>query len=110
MKPKSPVKASSGIMTHDNCPNGKPSSPRLVTAAVGFVNGPTNGTLKNTNGVKTNRNITWNRDIPPDKLSFTMRREFDKAKEESDLIDQLRSVSIVFSDFKVNSLLIIAQI
>ncbi|GLV37896.1 Leucine-rich-repeats and calponin homology domain protein [Carabus blaptoides fortunei] len=92
VKPKSPVKASTGIMAHDNCPNGKPSSPRIVTATVGFVNGPTNGTLKNTNGVKTNRNISWNRDIPPDKLSFTMRREFDKAKEESDLIDQLRSI------------------
>lgn len=98
VKPKSPVKNSTGILSHDNVPlvpNGKSPSPRLVTTTVGFVNVPTNGTAKSTNGVKINRNISWNRDIPPEKLSFTMRREFDKAKEESDLIHQLRTVSII---------------
>jgi hypothetical protein len=39
--------------------------------------------------------MTWNRDVPPEKLSFTMRREFDKAREEAELIEQLRSVSFV---------------
>jgi hypothetical protein len=37
--------------------------------------------------------MTWSRDVPPEKLSFTMRREFDKAREEAELIEQLRSVS-----------------
>lgn len=94
VKPKSPIKNSTGIMSHDNVPNvsnGK-SSPRLLMTSSGFINGPTNGTVKNANGVKLNRNISWNRDIPPEKINFTMRREFDKAKEESDLIDQLRNV------------------
>lgn len=85
-----------GIMGHDNVPliqNVKNGSPKAITTNLGYVNGGTNGTTKNSNGLKLNRNISWNRDIPPDKLSFTMRREFDKAKEESDLIEQLRSVS-----------------
>lgn len=30
----------------------------------------------------------------PEKYSFTMRREFERAKEEADLIEQLRNVSI----------------
>lgn len=39
------------------------------------------------------RTVSWNRDIPNnEKLSFTMRREFDKQKEESELIEQLRKV------------------
>lgn len=39
------------------------------------------------------RSVRWGRDVPPDKLSFTMRREFEKAKEEAELIKQLRTVS-----------------
>lgn len=39
------------------------------------------------------RTVSWNRDIPNnEKLSFTMRREFDKQKEETELIEQLRKV------------------
>lgn len=38
------------------------------------------------------RNVSWNRDVPADKLSFTMRREIDKHKEETELIAQLRKV------------------
>lgn len=41
------------------------------------------------------RTVSWNRDIPGEKhhqLSFTMRREFDKQKEETELIEQLRQV------------------
>lgn len=36
------------------------------------------------------RSVSWNRDSPSEKLSFTMRREFDRQKEESELIEQLR--------------------
>lgn len=34
--------------------------------------------------------MTWNRETPAEKLSFTMRREFDRQKEETELIEQLR--------------------
>lgn len=37
------------------------------------------------------RSVTWNRDVPAEKLSFTMRREFDRQKEESELIEQLKT-------------------
>ncbi|XP_017777908.1 PREDICTED: leucine-rich repeat and calponin homology domain-containing protein 3 isoform X2 [Nicrophorus vespilloides] len=87
VKPSSPVKVVSGIMSHDNVPvsngvitNGKPSSPKI------------NGATKS-NGVKTaGRSISWNKDMPPEKMTFTMRREIDKAREETDLINQLRHI------------------
>lgn len=34
----------------------------------------------------------------PEKYSFTMRREFERAKEEADLIEQLRNVGIGKND------------
>jgi hypothetical protein len=40
----------------------------------------------------SHRSVSWNRDLSSDKLSFTMRREFDKHKEEEELIKQLKSV------------------
>lgn len=106
VKPKSPLRNSSGIMSHNNVPpsntsvvadtnnanvtfiNGKPSSPRIANTISYF-----NGAAKGANGIKTNRSVSWNQDVPPEKISFTMRREIDKAKEESDMIDQLRTVS-----------------
>lgn len=36
-------------------------------------------------------------DTPFDKLQFTMRREYEKAKEEAELIRQLRTVSSIFN-------------
>ncbi|XP_044727093.1 leucine-rich repeat and calponin homology domain-containing protein isoform X2 [Chrysoperla carnea] len=95
IKPTSPIKHSTGVLSHDHVPSPgklKPTSPKLVTTTVGYVNGPplNNGSAKSPNN--KNRTLTWNRDIPPEKLSFTMRREFDKAREESDLIEQLRHI------------------
>lgn len=98
IKPKSPVKSSTGILSHDNVPlggssivNGKPGSPKAYSS---FVNG--SSTSKGINGVKTTRNISWNQEIPKEKMTFTMRREIDKAKEETDLINQLRNVNIFY--------------
>ncbi|XP_052129098.1 leucine-rich repeat and calponin homology domain-containing protein isoform X2 [Frankliniella occidentalis] len=73
--------------------NGVPNSiispgkgiPRLVTTSVGYVSPAPN---RNKAGA---RSVRWGRDVPPDKLSFTMRREFEKAKEEAELIKQLRT-------------------
>lgn len=107
VKPSSPVKATSGnftfffkkklsfkfvfsfgllgIMTHDNvpitngCSNSKPGSPRVRS-----------------NGFKPSRTMPWSNGealAQKDRITFTMRREIDKAREETDLINQLRTVS-----------------
>lgn len=97
VKPKSPLKSSTGIMSHDNVPicnanngmNGRSASP---STTVNYTNGSSNNSPKTVNGVKSNRNISWNQDVPMEKMSFTMRREIDKAREETDLINQLRTV------------------
>ncbi|XP_021702017.1 leucine-rich repeat and calponin homology domain-containing protein 1 isoform X2 [Aedes aegypti] len=99
VKPNSPCKASSGILTHNNVPSSIPKptavnggglpppngSQKPLTATVGYVNNAKPGQ-------KTNKTVSWNRDVPTDKLSFTMRREFDKQKEETELIEQLRQI------------------
>lgn len=99
VKLSSPVKATTGIMLHDNVPlNNTPSvivngkthgSPRMSTG--GYING-SSISPKPTNGIKTPRNITWKKDTGSDSMSFTMRREIDKAREETDLINQLRNI------------------
>lgn len=79
----------------------KPPAPQLVTTSIGYV-GPGTGVPS------PPRPMNWNRNVPPDKLSFTMRREFEKAKEEAELIQQLRTVSIVLlSRFLVDFILIL---
>nr|XP_015835426.1 PREDICTED: leucine-rich repeat and calponin homology domain-containing protein 1 isoform X1 [Tribolium castaneum] len=94
VKPKSPVKGKTGILSHDNVPgcnaNGitgnRTTSPRL------YMNGANDNNIKGLNGVKTNRTISWNKEVPGEKMTFTMRREIDKAREETDLINQLRNI------------------
>lgn len=93
LKPRSPMKGSSGILAHDNVPGMVLTNGNNVRSSPVMSNGPSNG--RGLNGMKTNRNITWNKDIPSEKMSFTMRREIDKAREETDLINQLRNVSIL---------------
>ncbi|XP_053673805.1 leucine-rich repeat and calponin homology domain-containing protein [Anopheles nili] len=103
VKPNSPCKTTSGILTHNNVPPssipkptasnggglGSPVSAagcqKPLTATVGYINNAKPGQ-------KTNKTVSWNRDVPTEKLSFTMRREFDKQKEETELIEQLRQV------------------
>lgn len=111
------MKGSSGILSHDNVPgvvvNGKGvggtrGSPVMMSNGSGAGNG-SGGGGKGLNGVKTNRNISWNKEIPTEKMSFTMRREIDKAREETDLINQLRTVSVDFKFF-CNILLLVFPI
>uniref|UniRef100_A0A182W8P1 Calponin-homology (CH) domain-containing protein n=1 Tax=Anopheles minimus TaxID=112268 RepID=A0A182W8P1_9DIPT len=104
VKPNSPCKSTSGALTHNNVPPSsipKPMAPngggglgspvlaggnqKPLTATVGYVNNAKPGQ-------KTNKTVSWNRDVPTEKLSFTMRREFDKQKEETELIEQLRQI------------------
>ncbi|GAB0100037.1 leucine-rich repeat and calponin homology domain-containing protein [Sergentomyia squamirostris] len=81
VKPSSPVSVGSS----------KETSP--VPAQSGKVNGNMRSAVSTSKvGSKQNRTVSWNREIPPEKLSFTMRREFDRQKEESELIGQLRKI------------------
>lgn len=45
-------------------------------------------------GKKLSKTVSWNRDLPmnDEKKNFTMRREFDKHKEETELLQQLRQI------------------
>ncbi|XP_055682493.1 leucine-rich repeat and calponin homology domain-containing protein isoform X2 [Lutzomyia longipalpis] len=79
----------------------KPSSPVPVgskeTSPVPGNGGKVNGSIRSAVSTgkstsKQGRTVSWNREIPPEKLSFTMRREFDRQKEESELIQQLRQI------------------
>lgn len=90
VKPSSPVKGSTSLTSA--------GSPRVVTASLGHTqSSPSSPQGASLSRFRVNsgspRPMKWNNDIPPDKLSFTMRREFEKAKEEAELIDQLRNVS-----------------
>ncbi|XP_021927776.1 leucine-rich repeat and calponin homology domain-containing protein 1 isoform X3 [Zootermopsis nevadensis] len=103
IKPSSPIKTPTSL-AHLPGSTGI-LSPKLVTASVGYVHSPVPVTANGSQHrpstlgqpgtrspkIGTSRGITWNRDVPPEKLSFTMRREFDKAREEAELIEQLRS-------------------
>uniref|UniRef100_A0A336MUI3 CSON005004 protein n=1 Tax=Culicoides sonorensis TaxID=179676 RepID=A0A336MUI3_CULSO len=66
--------------------------------------GPTSGipTVQTSTSKKLSKTVSWNRDLPTngDKKNFTMRREFDRQKEESELLQQLRA--IIKSRLKIN--------
>jgi hypothetical protein len=89
IKPTSPTKSPTNSLGYNSL--GKSSIPRvngegakLLTTSVSYLKGaPPKPTGK----------MAWNKDATPDKLSFTMKREFDKQKEEEDLLQQLRLVS-----------------
>ncbi|KAF3421390.1 hypothetical protein E2986_10723 [Frieseomelitta varia] len=85
-KPNSPIKTSSSILSSNTSPG---HTPRLVKTAVGYVEG-NNSPSRNGGSPKSPRSVTWNSNVP-EKYSFTMRREFERAKEEADLIEQLRN-------------------
>lgn len=75
-------------------PYVKPCAPKTIsTAKTSIIATPATKKLTKT--------VSWTRDIPGgDKKNFTMRREFDRQKEESELISQLRQ--IIKSRLKIN--------
>ncbi|XP_076379991.1 leucine-rich-repeats and calponin homology domain protein isoform X2 [Megalopta genalis] len=85
-KPNSPIKTSTSILSSGTSPG---HTPRLVKTAVGYVEG-NKSPSRNGGSPKSPRSVTWNSNVP-EKYSFTMRREFERAKEEADLIEQLRN-------------------
>lgn len=107
VKPHSPMKNGHGVLTQSNnnkfnTSNGSNGAASIAAAAAatgggsaGLIKSPVSASSsKLGNAVKTHRTVTWNHDIPAEKLSFTMRREFDRQREETELMSQLRSVSI----------------
>ncbi|EEB19708.1 calponin homology domain containing protein, putative [Pediculus humanus corporis] len=92
VKPSSPVKGSTTTLLTETLskPSLSPLSGGRQTS--NMMASPINSSMSR---FRTNSNspkpMKWNTDIPADKLSFTMRREFEKAKEEAELIEQLRN-------------------
>ncbi|KAG5676860.1 hypothetical protein PVAND_006667 [Polypedilum vanderplanki] len=87
-KPNSPFKVS------DNCKQNNNANGSIKGALVNNnkQSGTTVGFINNKCGQKPNKSVSWTRDVSTEKLSFTMRREFDKHKEEEELIKQLRNI------------------
>ncbi|XP_046961007.1 leucine-rich repeat and calponin homology domain-containing protein isoform X2 [Vanessa cardui] len=86
-KPTSPNKSPTNTMGYanslkSNIPRTVNGDAKLLTTTVSYLKGA---------GAKPAK-IPWNKDTPPDKLSFTMKREFDKQKEETELLQQLRTI------------------
>lgn len=83
-----------GNVTNDN-PYIKPCAPKAISTLSAIATPGSSVTKKLT------KTVSWTRDIPGgDKKNFTMRREFDKQKEETELISQLRQ--IIKSRLKIN--------
>lgn len=87
-KPTSPTKSPTNTLGYNSLKSNIPrtvNDAKLLTTTVSYLKGT---------GPKPTGKLAWNKDAPVDKLSFTMKREFDKQKEESDLLQQLRLVRI----------------
>ncbi|GBP31365.1 Leucine-rich repeat and calponin homology domain-containing protein 1 [Eumeta japonica] len=96
VKPTSPTKSPTSTLSslsgntriarREPISGGEANGAKLLTTTVSYLKGasikPPGGTGK----------LSWNKDAAPEKLSFTMKREFDKQKEESDLLQQLRTI------------------
>ncbi|KAH8282234.1 hypothetical protein KR054_006269 [Drosophila jambulina] len=89
VKPQSPLKNGANKFNTSN--GGGSGSPAAGIATSTTIKSPVSSTTK-LGTVKTHRSVTWNHDIPAEKLSFTMRREFDRQREETELMSQLRSI------------------
>ena len=84
VKPSSPVRSSS---LNESVGGTNPTNNvRVLRASVGYI-----GTHPRRQWGETPESPT---PPPPDRFSFTMRREFDKAKEEAELVQQLRHVNL----------------
>lgn len=110
IKPNSPV----GVRnSNDNLINNNGDVPDAVVIK-SIMNGSLKAATVNNTGRENSvdnkgakaagkRTVSWNRDIivTEKNLSFTMRREFDRHKEEAELIGKLRNVSDYLFKFTV---------
>ncbi|XP_049310915.1 uncharacterized protein LOC105233750 isoform X1 [Bactrocera dorsalis] len=91
VKPNSPMKTLNGVGTGGGMVGVGILANNNKIPSIGGLKSPVSGTNK-LGTAKTHRTVTWNHDIPAEKLSFTMRREFDRQREETELMTQLRSI------------------
>lgn len=98
VKPQSPMKNGANKFNTSNGGGSGAATAGITTSTT--IKSPVSSTTK-LGTVKTHRSVTWNHDIPAEKLSFTMRREFDRQREETELMSQLRSVSVIFMEWKL---------
>ncbi|XP_061379143.1 leucine-rich repeat and calponin homology domain-containing protein isoform X2 [Danaus plexippus] len=85
-KPTSPTKSPTSSLGYNSIKSNIPrqnGDAKLFTTAVSYLKGA---------GNKPSGKIAWNKETAPEKLSFTMKREFDKQKEETELLQQLRTI------------------
>ncbi|XP_038211023.1 leucine-rich repeat and calponin homology domain-containing protein isoform X2 [Zerene cesonia] len=82
-KPTSPTKSPTNTLGYKSNIPRQNGDAKLLTTSVSYLKG---------GGAKPPNKMAWNKEAVPDKLSFTMKREFDKQKEESDLLHQLRTI------------------
>ncbi|XP_037976752.2 leucine-rich repeat and calponin homology domain-containing protein isoform X2 [Plutella xylostella] len=80
IKPTSPTKSPTNTLTYNGMGGKQNGDSAKLTTTVSYMKG----------GPKPK--MSWNKDVAADKLSFTMKREFDKQKEEDDLLQQLRTI------------------
>jgi len=84
------------IYKQDIRPYTKPSTPEIVSTPVNNLSLPMSSSPSSPNvWSKNNTQITKN------KLQFTMKREYDKAREEAELVKQLRNVSVCITSLIV---------
>ncbi|XP_017153138.1 leucine-rich repeat and calponin homology domain-containing protein isoform X2 [Drosophila miranda] len=91
VKPQSPMKNGTNKFNTSNGGGGATSTSGTASTTSVTIKSPVS-TVTKLGTVKTHRSVTWNHDIPAEKLSFTMRREFDRQREETELMSQLRSI------------------
>ncbi|XP_012289226.1 leucine-rich repeat and calponin homology domain-containing protein 1 isoform X3 [Orussus abietinus] len=82
-KPSSPVKS------HSPTSLAHPTS-AIARTSSSFTEGNESPSRNGGSPKSAGRSVTWHSSLP-EKYSFTMRREFERAKEEADLIEQLRN-------------------
>lgn len=98
IKPTSPTKSPTNTLSYNSIGairrkevmNGSENGAKLLTTTVSYLKGASS------KPPGTGGKMAWNKDVTPDKLSFTMKREFDKQKEETELLQQLRVVSFLW--------------
>ncbi|XP_049870809.1 leucine-rich repeat and calponin homology domain-containing protein isoform X2 [Pectinophora gossypiella] len=85
IKPTSPTKSPTNTLGYNSIAKSVPrqnGDGKLLTT-VSYLKGA---------APKPPGKMAWNKDGTLDKLSFTMKREFDKQKEETELLEQLRTI------------------
>lgn len=79
------------LYKQDIRPYIKPSTPEIVSTPVNNLSLPMSSSPSSPNVWSKN-----NTQIAKNKLQFTMKREYDKAREEAELVKQLRNVSVSY--------------